>query len=352
MSKLAEFLRPQKSSHCTAPPNVTPIINASLSSSRILTPANTLQKLDTKSTAGNLLGLRYTTPMKKTTHTAEVTPVKSKFINTLPKTPISMINKSKSMLLPSSSAKDYAMNKGLLAPTPEKANVLSVINKGLLAPTPEKENVLNVTPPTQKLPTPATPSAPIKNSPAVSTCIATNQPDSKKLKPSNSFTKVQKPLSPPCSGQQIKANTTASNMVSSIPKKPNERGEGMDATLSRVESTDVKQNEVKDHALPHGGILKEPQAPMTIEEPEKASQGTSPFGFDFAGEPPFGESGTFGIGQGFGGAGFGDDAGFRGGSGFGGGSDFGGSDFGGSAGFGAGSGDSTNFSSGFGGFNF
>lgn len=330
-SNLSEFLRPKKSGHCSVPPNMTPIINSSLSNSRILTPMNTFQKLDTKSAVGNLQSFRHITPMKKsiaTAYTAEVTPVKTNFISSLPKTPISMVNKSKSMILPTSANKDFAMNRGLLAPTPEK------------------ENVLNVTPPKQILPTPVTPSAPIKNLPALPNRIsmASNQPESKKLKPSNSFTKVQKPLSPQNSFAQQAATpaTAASQMVSTTPKKPNERGDYEDAKFTGVDSI---------------GIGKGSPAPIAVDEREKdqSSQSSSPFGgFNFPGGPPFGEDGTFGVGQGFGGGqGFSSETGFSGEPGFAAESNFGGgSTFGGSAGFGSASGDSSNFSSGFGGFNF
>lgn len=342
-SKLSEFLRPQKSSHCSVPPNVTPIINSSLSTSRMITPMNTLQKLETKSSVGNVQNFRHITPLKKTISTAytgEVTPVKTNFISSLPKTPISMINKSKSMILPSSKNKDFGMNKGLLAPTPEK------------------ENVLNVTPPKQILPAPATPSAPIKNSPALPNRIsmASNQPDPKKLKPSNSFTKVQKPLSPQHSvtQQPTMPGTTTCKVVSSTPKKPNERGDYEDAKFPRVGNTDLNQHPVKN-ALMFGSMGTDSPTANVGDNQEKLSQDSSPFGgFDFPGGATFGENGTFGSGQAFGdGQAFGGETGFNAGDGFAGESNFeGGSAFGGSAGFGSASGDSTSFSSGFGGFNF
>merc|ERR1711994_623635 len=72
-------------------------------------------------------------------------------------------------------------------------------------------------------------------------------------------------------------------------------------------------------------------------ENKSVSARNSPFGFNFDGNSPLGFAAS--------GSAFGGETGFGGGSGF------GGSTFGGSTGFGA-SGDNSNFSSGFGGFNF
>lgn len=186
--------------------------------------------------------------------------------------------------------------------------------------------------------------------------VASNQPSPKKLKPSNSFTKVQKSFSPQRPTAQQTNACTASNLESSAPKQPNECGDYEDTTFLRINNTGLNKTPVKENnALQFGSIEGPSESPITVDEreKEKMSQGSSPFGYGFPGAPSFGEDGTFGVGQAFGdGPGFGGETGFSGGSGFAGGSDFGGSAFGGSAGFGAASGDSSNFTSGFGGFNF
>lgn len=375
-SKLTEFLQPKNSSHCSAPPNVTPIVTSlplAKAPTRIFTPVNTIQKLDTKGGLGKLQGLRTSTPLKTTFPSNaknESTPIKTDFIRTLPKTPISMINKSKSMILTTAATKSTASS-------------VYPMNKGLLAPTPEKVNVLNVTPTKQMILPTITPSAPIKNSPlnnrvilnAASTAHAGNvlgrtegvsgsQPESKKLKPSNSFTQVHKPLNPQTldQGQKINTSSPLSDKTCNT-KKPNESGDIEEATFSKMDRPEFDETPTKiSNALPYEGIKKDSPVTMAVggNPNDRKSNDESPFGFDFAGGSSFGGNGEFGIEAGFGsqsefsgGAGFGGGSGFGATSGFGGGSDFVGSAFGGaSAGFGSSGDHSPSFSSGFGGFNF
>jgi len=332
-SKLSEFLRPQYSKHCSAPPSVTPINSSMLAtnSSTMITPINTLQRLDTRSNEEKIQSIE------------ELTPAKSDNIMlSLPKTPV-----SPSKRLPGVPVftNEYAMDKGLLAPTPEKDNVLH------LTPTKEKISVV--------------PQSPIKAASVENqeTC-ANIQPDSKKLKPSNSFTKVQRPTSP------------ASMMgdLSNTGKIQNERENEVSTPTASGDATFTKPDSAG--SLPSGKSIE--------AENKSVSERNSPFGFNFDGNSPLGfaaSGSAFGGETGFGGgSGFGDGTPFTGstdfsaGSGFGGtgsnndfgtvsgfggtgsndfgsGSGFGGSTFGGSTGFGA-SGDNSNFSSGFGGFNF
>merc|ERR1712038_1235876 len=289
-SKLSEFLRPQYSKHCSAPPCVTPINSSMLAtnSSTIITPINTLQRLDTRSNEEKIQSIE------------ELTPAKSDNIMlTLPKTPV-----SPSKRLPGVPvfANEYAMDKGLLAPTPEKENVLHL--------TPTKEKVS------------AVPPSPIKASSEenLETC-ANVQPDSKKLKPSNSFTKVQRPTSPP----------SMMGDLSNTGKIQNERENEVSTPGASGDATFTKPNSA--------GSL--PSVKSTEAENKSVSASNSPFGFNFDGNSPLGFAAS-GSASGFGGTGSND---------FGSGSGFGGSTFGGSTGFGA-SGDNSNFSSGFGGFNF
>merc|ERR1719295_1517539 len=287
---------------------------------------NTLQKLDTKRS------------------NEEMTPAKSDLMLSLPKTPLSP---SKRLPPAATFTNEYAMDKGLLAPTPEK------------------ENVLHVTP-TNELTAPMPPSAPIKNSPSVNQILYPNaQPDPKKLKPSNSFTKVQRPSSPPSSMGKLSDTTPSSHELKQNEFKPNERGDDVFAIPATTDASAINKNNA------FGSFTNEndnqPMIPSTNTESNNASKSNSPFGFNmdsnspmgflasgsaFGGESGFGTGAGFGDGSPFtGNSDFGAGSGFDAGSGFGGsgaGSSFGDSTFGGSAGFGA-SGDNSNFNSGFGG---
>merc|ERR1719300_2061057 len=308
---------------------------------------NTLQKLDTKRSP---MKSAFTAPSNE-----EMTPAKSDLMLSLPKTPLSP---SKRLPPAATFTNEYAMDKGLLAPTPEK------------------ENVLHVTP-NNELTAPMPPSAPIKNSLSVNQTLYPNaQPDPKKLKPSNSFTKVQRPSSPPSSMCKL-SDTTPSHELKQNEFKPNERGDDVFAMPATTDASAIN----KSNAF--GSFTNEKDNRSTIVSTNTESNDTpksnSPFGFNMDGNSPMGflaSGSAFGGESGFGtGAGFGDGSPFTGnsdfgagsgfdtgpafggsgaGSGFGGsdaGSGFGGSTFGGSAGFGA-SGDNSNFNSGFGGFNF
>lgn len=348
-SKLSGFLRPQQSKHCSAPPNVTPINNTMLSkSSNLITPINTLSKLTPRNNIGKIQGLRNSTPLKTpmkntltTANKAEITPVKSNFMLSLPKTPVSSVSNCQ-IVESKSLTSEYAMNKGLLAPTPEKDNVLHI------TPTKEIESM------------PIAPSAPVKVTQDNQFLSVNSQPDSKKLKPSNSFTKVQKPMSP----RSIKdtPSNAAPQETNQTKPMPNERGDEA-AFSSAVMSGDATIRKTNLHQMP---TQKDNLGAIETVTPQKddTSKRASPFGFNFGGDSAMEFAGTgsaFGGDTGFNsGSGFGDGSQFAGSAEFGSGSGFGGSDFGESpsgfggaspAGFGA-SGDNSNFGSGFGGFNF
>merc|ERR1719507_1074716 len=112
--------------------------------------------------------------------------------------PISMLSKQTNLPSAKTPTMQLPMNKGLLAPTPEK-----------------KDTVMNVTPTKQVISTPMTPKPPTKNHISqlansrsiqnidsnITSAISLEskagatetQPESKKLKPSHSFTKCQQP---------------------------------------------------------------------------------------------------------------------------------------------------------------
>merc|ERR1711881_35939 len=158
------------------------------------TPTKTQQRLDVK---GSLAKFQ---SMRNAGHSQiEVTPSKSNLKLALPKTPVSMLSKQTNLPQAKTPTMQFPMNKGLLAPTPEK-----------------KDTVMNVTPTKQVMSTPMTPKPPTKNhisqlansrsiqnidsnitseiSLESKAGATETQPESKKLKPSHSFTKCQKPM--------------------------------------------------------------------------------------------------------------------------------------------------------------
>jgi hypothetical protein len=195
------------------------------------------------------------------------------------------------------------------------------MNKGLLAPTPEKKDtVMNVTPTKQVMSIPMTPNPPTKNhisqlansrsiqniasnitseisldSKAGATAMA---PDSKKLKPSHSFTKCQKPNS-----LEV--------------KKPNECGDSQQPVLTRLDKAIEMPSKVNSELAYGTGKTSE----ITIADGKSSNQnsgptGDSPFEFSFA-KSTFGENGAFEMESNFSGADSNSqEGGFGGGSGF------------------------------------
>merc|ERR1719361_2122379 len=151
----------------------------------MITPMKTQQRLDVK---GSLAKFQ---SMRNAGHSQiEVTPSKSNLKIALPKTPVSMLSKQTNLPSAKTPTMQFPMNK---------------------------DTVMNVTPTKQVMSTPMTPNPPTKNhisqlanSRSIQN-IASNitseisldskvgatatAPDSKKLKPSHSFTKCQKPNS-------------------------------------------------------------------------------------------------------------------------------------------------------------
>lgn len=344
-TKLSGFIRPQQSKHCSAPPNVTPINSSMLSkSSSFITPMNTLSKLAPRNN-GAIQGLRNSTPLINTIVTAnksEITPTKSNFMLSLPKTPISSLNKGNGVES-KTFTNEYAMDKGLLAPTPEKENALSV--------TPTK-NLVSM---------PVAPSAPVKAPQDPQYSSANPQPDSKKLKPSNSFTKVVRPMSP--RSTKVPQPDAPSHETKQSGPKPNERGDvTVFSSALTPDDASIKTNPVQQisNQKDNQGAI----ATINAQKEDTSKEG-SPFGFGFGGDSPIGfgtSESAFGDSGFSSGSAFGDGSQFTTSTEFDVGSGFGESNFGASSsgfgaaddtssGFGA-AGDSAGFGSGFGGFNF
>jgi len=297
----ANFLQPKQKSFTSAPPNLTPVVNSSLSFSKsttMITPMKTQQRLDVK---GSLAKFQ---SMRNAGHSQiEVTPSKSNLKLALPKTPVSMLSKQTNLPQAKTPTMQFPMNKGLLAPTPEK-----------------KDTVMNVTPTKQVMSTPMTPNPPTKNhisqlansrsiqniasnitseisldSKAGATATA---PDSKKLKPSHSFTKCQKPNS-----LEV--------------KKPNECGDSQQPVLTRLDKAIEMPSKVNSELAYGTGKTSE----ITIADGKSSNQnsgpkGDTPFEFNFAGST-FGENGAFEMESNFSGADSNSqEGGFGGGSGF------------------------------------
>lgn len=114
----ANFLQPKQKSLTSAPPNLTPVVNSSFSFSKsttMITPMKTQQRLDVK---GSLAKFQ---SMRNAGHSQiEVTPSKSNLKLALPKTPVSMLSKQTNLPPAKTPTMQFPMNKGLLAPTPEK----------------------------------------------------------------------------------------------------------------------------------------------------------------------------------------------------------------------------------------
>jgi len=194
------------------------------------------------------------------------------------------------------------------------------MNKGLLAPTPEKKDtVMNVTPTKQVISTPMTPNAPTKNhisqlanSRSIQN-IASNPtseisldskagttetpPDSKKLKPSHSFTKCQKP-----------------NILEV--KKPNECGDSQQSVLTKLDKVIEMPSKATTELAYGTGTSEITIANDKSSKQNSGPQGDSPFEFNFA-ESTFGENGAFEMESNFSGADSNSqEGGFGGGSGF------------------------------------
>merc|ERR1719242_307474 len=248
----------------------------------MITPMKTQQRLDVK---GSLAKFQ---SMRNAGHSQiEVTPSKSNLKQALPKTPVSMLSKQTNL-------------------PPAK--------------TPTMQFPMNVTPTKQVMSTPMTPNPPTKNhisqlsnsrsiqniasnitseisldSKAGATATA---PDSKKLKPSHSFTKCQKPTS-----LEV--------------KKPNECGDSQQPVLTRLDKAIEMPSKVNSELAYGIGKTSE----ITIADGKSSNQnsgpkGDTPFEFKFAGST-FGENGVFEMESNFsGGDSNSQESGFGGGSGF------------------------------------